>query len=189
MRIKWLSISLISLVVIIFFSGYCLAQQRTAPLGGAIGSIFADELVSPKDSSPSTPKAPAAALSDLVGMYVMQSFTITYQSGTVIRSSNYSFYGDMAITSHSSAWQRIVVTGFDTIVASGSITVVNSNTVTMLDDYEGTSSTANYTWDGTYLTTSVHDVTAPDPYTEVDVWKRILSTGSGANKTIVIPMF
>jgi hypothetical protein len=168
----------------------CSAQQTvSAKIGGALGSISADDFGNQKKPSEQH-YAPSATASELVGLYELVSFTVTYRSGTVIRSSDYQFYGDMAITSHSTLWQRIALSGFEVIALSG-IFSVNGNNFYSTDDFYSESSSGTYSWDGTYLRTTVYDGTVPDPFTEIDVWRRVLS-GNGTTtvtKTIIIPIF
>ena len=183
----------IVLMLLLFFNIFSVdssfAQEtRPAKIGGAFGSLPLNELSNQNDSAESSGQhhAPAAALSELVGMYELVSFTVTYRSGYVFRSSNYNFYDDMAVSSHNTIWQRFSITGFEIIALSATFSV-NGNSFTAIDDFYGESSHGSFSWDGTYLTTTVYDGTAPDPFTEVDVWKRVLS--GNKTKTVILPIF
>lgn len=164
-------------------------ETKSQTIGGIVRSILSGEPTSKETTksgsvnrAPIADKTPAAVTtSQLAGLFVMQSFLIYPPGGGVISSTNYQFIGDMAITSHNIAMQRIAITGFETTVGSGLISL-SGNTYTFRDDLDGSVETGTLTWDGTYLTINNSDSSG----TEIDTWKKV---SSGESKTIVIPLF
>ena len=91
----------------------------------------------------------------------------------------------MAITSNNTGWQRLAISGFQTVVASGTF-YISGNTLTIHNDLVALTSVININWDGTYLTTETRFTSVSEPYTEIDVWKRVLSSSSDQDKDGVI---
>jgi hypothetical protein len=155
-----------------------------SPIGGGIGTILsgnADLQVQPdstkeKLSQQSEVSVSTAALtnSQLVGLYELYSFYVQFDNGSIIDSANLVFSGDMAATFHNTMWQRMAVSGYQTLVGSGTYSI-NGNTLTIVNDLVAANSVATVSWDGTYLTTVLRNTAATIPFTETDIWRRVLS--------------
>ncbi len=160
-------------------------EIRPSSFGAGIGSVISEQTTIQQDhriASELTPKLSSAVsnqltvdASQLVGLYVLHSFSVTYDSGMVFNSDNFQFIGDMALTSNNTMWQRIAVSGYQVVVASG-LFDINGETLTFYNDFVPEHSVANISWDGTYLTTVFRDTSVADPFTEIDVWKRDLTS-------------
>ena len=170
--------------VSIFFFSFSTAfgdETRPSSFGGGIGSIISEKATTQQDSGISTELTPqisstvsnqlSVSASQLVDLYVLQSFSVTYDSGLVFNSGNAQFMGDMAITKNNTMWQRIAVSGYPTIVASGPFSI-SDDSFTVYNDLAPVNSVGNWSWDGTYLTTVVRFTSIDDPFTEIDIWKR-----------------
>ncbi len=81
-------------------------------------------------------------------------------------------------------WQRFAITGIQTIVASGAFSI-SGDTMTVYNDLVAENSVLNLSWDGTYLTTELRNAAVADPFTEIDVWKRVLSSSDQDNDGVV----
>jgi hypothetical protein len=91
----------------------------------------------------------------------------------------------MAITINNNMWQKFNISGIQPIVASASFSL-SGNTLTMYNDLAVANSITTLTWDGIYLTTQTYISGVADPYTEIDVWKRVLSQPSDQDADGVI---
>ena len=173
--------------VVLFSSGLTVADEiRPSPIGVGIGSVLSGGVPSNQDFGITNGISTKAVIeaSQLVGLYVLHSFNVTFDSGLVIDSGDYQFSGDMAITSNNTIWQRIDIIGFPVVTASGSF-VISDNTMTISNDLITGTSVASLSWDGTFLTTEVNVDSVPDPFTEIDVWKRVLSSSDQDNDGVV----
>lgn len=182
------------LISLFTFSAAIGDDSRPSPAGEGIGLVFGEEPAGKIESGITNELSPPISRgvstpsniseSQLVGLYIMQSFIVYYDSGSVIDSKDYQFMGDMAITSQNVTWQRIAVTGIPTIVASGPF-FISGDTITVYNDLVAGNSVLNFSWDGTYLTTRLRNTVVADPFTEVDVWKRVLSSSDQDNDGVV----
>jgi len=180
-----LAVSLLFFSFSIAFAG----EIRPSPVGGGIGSALTNGATIDKDlgvtkeeipqfQSGLIPQANIQA-SQLVGIYVLDSFIVNFDSGLVMESKDYQFTGDMAITSNNTAWQRIAISGYPTITASGTFSI-SGNTLIVYNDLYAVTTVLNFNWDGTFLTTETRITSVADPFTEIDVWKRVLSPSSSS---------
>ena len=170
-------------------------ESQGSPVGGGVGLILSGENIIGKELSIQSEAIPQtsfntaaisiAEASQIVGLYVLHNFTVRYDSGQVMYGSNYSYTGDMAITINNNMWQKIIISGIQPIVASASFSL-SGNTLTMYNDLAAATSVATLTWDGTYLTTQTYISGVADPYTEIDVWKKVLSQPSDQDADGVI---
>jgi hypothetical protein len=188
-------LAIISFIVFFLCSIAYGDESQVSPVGGGIGLILSGEKISEKDlgmksegmpeQSSSTAAQSITGASQLVGLYVLHDFTVRYDSGQVMYGSNYSYTGDMAITINNNMWQKINISGIQPIIASASFSL-SGNTLTLYNDLAAGTSIATLTWDGTYLTTQTYISGVADPYTEIDVWKRVLSQPSDQDSDGVI---
>jgi hypothetical protein len=116
----------------------------------------------------------AISSSDIIGMYDLHAWEVRYDDGTVIKSEDYDFIGDMVITSNSTLMQRIDISGFPVVAGSGTYTLSGNNLIVNNDGPAGVS-VLEITWDGTFLTTETYAASATPPFTEIDVWRKIAS--------------
>jgi hypothetical protein len=176
------------LFIIIFFNTMVFGEEsQRASIGEGMGSIFSGETVDNKnlalsgdseiDSLNSNATIPVTNASQLVGLYVLYDFTVNFDSGAKFTCSDVQCFGDMAMTINNNMWQRLGGSGMQTVVASGGFSI-SGNTLTIYNDLVATNSIGTYAWDGTYLTTFLRNDVVSDPFTEIDVWKRVLSKPS-----------
>lgn len=114
------------------------------------------------------------------GSYTLQSFHVLFDTGQELTSENAdSFSGTMTIGLDGYCVQDIEVNG-EPIIVSGTFIIMDEETVLITS--ETTSYTAEYTYNGTILTTTVSSG-AVGPFTETDVWEKAAVKGVTAADT------
>lgn len=120
------------------------------------------------------PPPPNLTLADLVGTYTMVEFTVTYDNGTIFKSSDATtFSGAMVISSNGKMLQTVELNGVVAISESDILSV--SNTILRV-------TSAGCTYDlginlaGNILTTNFASGTCGTTFSEIDVWKKDATT-------------